>query len=151
MKFLFEKNKRYIVTRNILLLFCIFCLLFILKIIFKHNEFININLMMFFLLVFLTYIFSIFLLIDRLKIISNYIIFYNVFNYELKRIELKLIKGKKIIFSNPPYNFSLFYLLYGKSNQNLIYVKLDLSNKKKYNFNGSILTRKSLEELSKKI
>lgn len=85
----------------------------------------------------------------RVLIKNNVLYFKNIFGFTLKRISLKDVKGKKVIYSTMPTNSFLF--LFGSKYKKLIQVKLDLKNSRKYAINGQFFSIVGLEKFLKRI
>ena len=81
-------------------------------------------------------------------LIRNGVIYFkNIFGFTLKRITLKDVKSKKVIYSAAPNKSFLF--LFGSKYDRMIEIKLDIENSKKYSINGQIFTKKGLEKFIK--
>ena len=66
----------------------------------------------------------------KVKFILKSIYLKNIYGVTLKSIELKSIKGKKVKYI--PFNAKNILLLFGDKYDDMILIKLDLINSKKY-------------------
>jgi len=85
----------------------------------------------------------------RVLIKNNVLFFKNILGFTIKRINLKDVKGKKLIYSTMPTKSFLF--LFGSKYKKLIQVKLDLKNSRKYTINGQFFSIVGLEKFLKRI
>lgn len=73
---------------------------------------------------------------------SNSIYFKNIYGFTLKKINFKDIKGSKV-FKKEYFNNNIM-LLFGDKYDNMIEIKLDLINSKKYSVNGQFFSNTGL-------
>jgi hypothetical protein len=75
---------------------------------------------------------------------SNSIYFKNIYGFTLNKINLKDIKGRKVT-KNQHFNNNVM-LLFGNKYHEMILIKLDLINSKKYSVNGQFFSNNGLNE-----
>ena len=75
---------------------------------------------------------------------SNSIYFKNIYGFTLKKINFKDIKGSKVI-KNQYFNNNVI-LLFGDKYDEMIEIKLDLINSKKYSVNGQFFSKTGLND-----
>ena len=75
---------------------------------------------------------------------SNSIYFKNIYGFTLKKINFQCIKGSKVI-KNQNFNNNIM-LLFGDKYDEMIEVKLDLINSKKYSVNGQFFSKTGLND-----
>ena len=80
---------------------------------------------------------------------TNSIYFKNIYGFTLKKINFKDIKGSKVI-KNQYFNNNIM-LLFGDKYDEMIEIKLDLINSKKYSVNGQFFSNTGLNDFIKLI
>ena len=80
---------------------------------------------------------------------TNSIYFKNIYGFTLKKINFKDIKGSKVI-KNQYLNNNIM-LLFGDKYDEMIEIKLDLINSKKYSVNGQFFSNTGLNDFIKLI
>jgi hypothetical protein len=75
---------------------------------------------------------------------SNYIHFKNIYGFTLNKINFKDIKGCKVI-KNQCFNNNIM-LLFGDKYDQMIDIKLDLINSKKFSINGQFFSKTGLND-----
>lgn len=80
---------------------------------------------------------------------SNSFHFKNIYGFTLKKINFKDIKGSKVI-KNQYFNNNIM-LLFGDKYDEMIEIKLDLINSKKYSVNGQFFSNTGLNDFIKLI
>jgi hypothetical protein len=126
----------------------VFSLLFILMffLIMVLNQFFKLEFKLFLkcILSFLITFFLMFFIKSFVYIDSKSIYLKNIYGVTLKSIELKSIKGKKVKYI--PFNAKNILLLFGDKYDDMILIKLDLINSKKYTINGQLFSNQGLKE-----
>lgn len=95
----------------------------------------------------LSFVFSLifFLFLKVTVLIKNGVLYFkNIYGFTIKKITLKDVKGKKVIYNALPSKSFLF--LFGLKYDRMIEIRLDIENSKKYSINGQIFTKKGLEK-----
>ena len=80
---------------------------------------------------------------------TNSIYFKNIYGFTLNKINFKDIKGSKVI-KNQYFNNNIM-LLFGDKYDEMIEIKLDLINSKKYSVNGQFFSNTGLNDFIKLI
>lgn len=80
---------------------------------------------------------------------TNSIYFKNIYGFTLKKINFKDIKGSKVI-KNQYFNSNIMFL-FGDKYDEMIEIKLDLINSKKYSVNGQFFSNTGLNDFIKLI
>ncbi|TDR25371.1 hypothetical protein [Flavobacterium cheniae] len=80
---------------------------------------------------------------------TNSIYFKNIYGFTLKKINFKDIKGSKVI-KNQYFNNNIMFL-FGDKYDEMIEIKLDLINSKKYSVNGQFFSNTGLNDFIKLI